>query len=310
MVKDATLSAASVTSATTTTPLLRDKKDGEPYWPLIGTKDDIPQWLQDNDFIVGGHPMPTHSYARSLRLWRCLHMETMNIWIHLIGSAAFVIAGFTLHQWTVLHDLHLTTGDKFSYGVSMTAGALCFSLSTAFHTLRSHSYHVHQRWGRLDIFGICLLALGSGSSATYYATYCDPNAQQVYWGLNAAAALAAGTALFDTGGGGNKMRVLRGGVFCALAVTALLPIFHGVMRLGWERACHEIGAQWYAAEGLILLVGVSLFVLRLPERLSPGTFDILGHSHQLHHICAVLGQACHVMALTRGYRFRSKYGKC
>eukprot|EP00071_Canis_lupus_P043864 XP_022277421.1 progestin and adipoQ receptor family member 6 [Canis lupus familiaris] len=37
-----------------------------------------------------------------------------------------------------------------------------------------------------------------------------------------------------------------------------------------------------------LLTGF-LFASHLPERLAPGRFDYIGHSHQLFHICAVLG---------------------
>jgi adiponectin receptor len=314
MVKDATtsptLSTATDSSVLSSTPIVRNKKDEAPYWPIIGTKDDIPQWLQDNDFIIGGHPMPTYSYKRSFRLWRCLHMETMNIWTHLVGGAAFIGAGIGLYRFAISRRLDLTTGDKFAFGISITAAATCFGLSTTFHTLRSHSYNVHHRWGRCDIFGICLLTLGGGSSATYYAARCDPIAQRVYWGLNASAALAAAVVLFDSGGGGNKMRTLRGGVFAALATTAMLPIFHGIGKLGWNRACTEIGAQWYLAEGLVLLFGVSMFVGRLPERLYPGSFDIWGHSHQIHHVAAAVGQACHVAALVVGCRFRHAHPEC
>ena len=313
MVKDATLSPVSATtdySATSNSPILRNAKDKGLYWPTIGTRNDIPRWLQDNDFIVGGHPMPTYSYQRSFRLWRCLHMETMNIWTHLLDSAAFIGAGVALYRYAVSKHLQLTTGDTFAFGISTTAAAMCFGLSTTFHTLRSHSYNIHHFWGRLDIFGICLLALGGGSSATCYAARCDPTAQRVYWSLNAVAAVAAAVVLFDTGGGGNKMRALRGGVFGVLALTAMLPIFHGIGKLGWERASIEIGGQWYLAEGLVLLLGVSCFVARLPERLSPGSFDIWGHSHQIHHVCAVIGQAFHLAALVTGYKFSHAHPWC
>ncbi|OAL54203.1 HlyIII-domain-containing protein [Pyrenochaeta sp. DS3sAY3a] len=313
MVTDATLSPASATtddSFASNAPIFPSKKDTQPYWPKIGTKDDIPGWLQDNDFIIGGHPMPTYSFRRSFRLWRCLHMETMNIWTHLLGSAAFLGAGITLHRFAVSKHLDLNLGDKFAFGISITAAAMCFGLSTTFHTLRSHSYNIHHFWGRLDIFGICLLAFGGGSSATYYAARCDPTAQRVYWSLNGVAALAAAVVLFDTGGGGNKMRTLRGATFSLLALTAMFPIFHGIGKLGWERACIEIGAQWYLAEGLILLFGVSCFVGRLPERLSPGSFDVWGHSHQIHHICAVIGQMFHVVALVTGYKFSHAHPSC
>lgn len=288
-----------------------DKPNELPYWPTIATKDQIPGWLRDNDYIVGGHPMPTFSYRRSFRLWRCLHMETMNIWTHLLGSAAFTAAGFYLHRQTkVSTTFNLGMGDQFAFGMSITSGAVCFALSTAFHTLRSHSYNVHHFWGKMDILGICVLALGGGSSATYYACYCDPIAQRVYWGLNACSGLGAAVVLFDTGGGGSKMRALRGGVFALLALSAMLPIYHRVGTLGWDEASRQIGVQWYLAEGLSLLLGLGLFVGRIPERLKPGAFDIWGHSHQLFHICAVAGTGFHVMGLMVGYKYRQAYSGC
>jgi adiponectin receptor len=156
----------------------------------------------------------------------------------------------------------------------------------------------------MDMLGICVLALGGGSSATYYVFFCNTTTQRVYWSLNACAAVAAALTLFDTGGGGSKMRTLRGSVFSGLAITAMLPIFHRIAIKGWSGACTEIGAQWYLAEGLALLLGVSLFFSRVLERLKPGTFDVWGHSHQLFHICAVVGTAFHIKALEVGFMYR------
>lgn len=103
---------------------------------------------------------------------------------------------------------------------------------------------------------------------------------------------------------------LRGGVFSLLGLFAMLPIFHSAGQMGWSRACVEIGAGWYLAEALTLLTGVGLFVSRIPERLSPGSFDIWGHSHQLFHVCAVLGGVFHAMALVTGYLYRQTHPVC
>ncbi|KAF2226798.1 hemolysin-III related-domain-containing protein [Elsinoe ampelina] len=297
--------------STPTTPTSVGKPDESAYWPEIASKDTIPGWLRDNDYIINGHPMPTLSYRRSFRLWRCLHMETMNIWTHLVGATGFIATGVGLYTSSSASSVgEPSAGDRFAFGISLTAAAVCFGLSTAFHTLRSHSYNVHHFWGKMDIFGICLLALGGGSSATFYAFYCNRRIQWIYWGLNTAAALGAAFTLFDTGGGGSKMRTLRGGVFSLLAAAAMLPIFHGVGVMGWAEACKQIGVQWYLAEGVSLLLGVGLFVGRLPERLSPGSFDIWGHSHQLFHVAAVVGTAFHVKALSVGYQYRSSVTGC
>ncbi|CAG8003615.1 unnamed protein product, partial [Penicillium nalgiovense] len=118
------------------------KPDNQSYWPTIGSKEQIPGWLRDNDYILEGHPMPTYSYKRSLRLWRCLHMETMNIWTHLLGSIAFITVALTLnHLVSVSKDLNFTRGDVFAFGSFLTSATICFSLSAGFHTLRSHSYN-------------------------------------------------------------------------------------------------------------------------------------------------------------------------
>lgn len=255
--------------------------------------------------------MPTYSYMRSLRLWRCLHMETMNIWTHLVGSAAVVAAGFAWYASSQTPaTLALSMGDHLAVGSSVTAAARCFGLSTTFHTLRSHSYNVHHFWGKMDILGICVLAVGSGASATYYACYCDETIRCLYWALNLGAGMAAAVALFDTGGGGRKMRTLRGGVFSLLAMSTMLPVFQRIGSLGWHEACRQIGAQWYLAEALTLLLGVGLFAGRLPERLSPGSFDIWGHSHQMFHLSILAGAAFHLLALLTGCKYRQAYPQC
>jgi adiponectin receptor len=140
-------------------------------------------------------------------------METMNIWIHFLGAAAFVAAGFMPYNYAgASSSLKIGMGDKFAFGISITAAAVCFGLSAIFHTLRSHSYNIHHLW-QDDIFGICVLAPGGGMSATHYAFHCNTIVRRIYWSLSLLSAVAAAVTLFDTGCGGSKMRTLRGSVF-------------------------------------------------------------------------------------------------
>ena len=282
-------------------PLLGTNEDNE-YWPRIAHRDEIPKWLRDNDYILTGHPMPTHSYKKSYRLWRCLHMETMNIWTHLFGSAAFVTTGIGLMSYS--KSMNANFDDVLAIGTSVACAAICFGLSATFHTLRSHSYDVHHFWGKMDILGICFLALGGGTSITYYAFYGQPIIQRTYWTLSIVSSAAAAFTLFDTGGGGSKMRTLRGGVFLLLTLSAMLPIFHCIFDIGWTQAQTQIGAQWFLAEAIALFVGMSAFVGRITERFSPGTFDTRCHSHQIHLSFAVVGTAFHLKALLTAYMFR------
>lgn len=303
MAKDAKASKPSPAPNTSQQP--SDKSAIEGYWPVIAHRDEIPKWLRDNDYLLTGHPMPTYSYRKSYRLWRCLHMETMNIWTHFLGSAAFVATGIGLYSYA--RDsarVQPAYGDLLAFGTSIASAAVCFGLSSTFHTLRSHSYDVHHFWGKMDILGICLLAFGGGTSVTYYAFYGNTFAQRFYWALNIISSAAAAWTLFETGGGGSKMRSLRGGVFSLLTISALLPIFYSSYRLGWRQACLKIGVQWLLAEGLALLIGVGTFVGRVPERFSPGAFDIWGHSHQIFHVCGVVATGFHLKALGAAYDYR------
>ena len=47
-------------------------------------------------------------------------------------------------------------------------------------------------------------------------------------------------------------------------------------------------APWLIA-GSFYLVGAALFVIRIPERLVPVKFDLVGSSHQIFHIFVVVG---------------------
>lgn len=59
-----------------------------------------------------------------------------------------------------------------------------------------------------------------------------------------------------------------------------------------------------------MLVGGCVFVVRVPERWRPGAFDVWGHSHQVFHLCAVVGAMCHFMALLKGYEYRKVNSAC
>lgn len=90
----------------------------------------------------------------------------------------------------------------------------------------------------------------------------------------------------------------------------MLSLLHSAGQMGWVKVCEQMGVNWYVAEGLALLVGVCLIVERIPERFSPGRFDIWGHSHQLFHVCAVMDGWFHLVALVTGYRYRQAFPRC
>ncbi|XP_069030504.1 membrane progestin receptor gamma-B isoform X3 [Embiotoca jacksoni] len=68
-----------------------------------------------------------------------------------------------------------------------------------------------------------------------------------------------------------------------------IPLFYRVFLCAGE-GCTDNDANilHYNHIALAFLTGF-LFATHLPERLAPGSFDYIGHSHQLFHVCGILG---------------------
>lgn len=86
-------------------------------------------------------------------------------------------------------------------------------------------------------------------------------------------------------------KVLRTGAFAYPFLFDNLPLFYRLgLCWGGDHSCGQEALSSSHAYHLVcaLLTGF-LFTSHLPERLAPGRFDYIGHSHQLFHVCAVLG---------------------
>ncbi|KXX76775.1 ADIPOR-like receptor IZH2 [Madurella mycetomatis] len=54
--------------------------------------DELPHWRRDNAFILSGYRQTSNSVRASLASLGYLHNESVNIWTHLLGAAAFTVA--------------------------------------------------------------------------------------------------------------------------------------------------------------------------------------------------------------------------
>ncbi|KAF6293400.1 progestin and adipoQ receptor family member 6 [Rhinolophus ferrumequinum] len=86
-------------------------------------------------------------------------------------------------------------------------------------------------------------------------------------------------------------KALRTGAFAYPFLFDNLPLFYRLgLCWGGSHSCGQEALSSSHGYHLVcaLLTGF-LFTSHLPERLAPGRFDYIGHSHQLFHVCAVLG---------------------
>ncbi|XP_016143317.1 membrane progestin receptor gamma-A isoform X2 [Sinocyclocheilus grahami] len=68
-----------------------------------------------------------------------------------------------------------------------------------------------------------------------------------------------------------------------------IPLFYRIFVCAGEGCTvNEANTVHYQHTSLAVLTGF-LFATHLPERLAPGSFDYIGHSHQLFHVFAIIG---------------------
>jgi adiponectin receptor len=175
-------------------------------------------------------------------------------------------------------------------------GAMFCLLSSSFcHLLSCHSSGLTYWLWRLDYAGIATMIATSFFPPVYYVFLCQPMWRHFY--LSAISLIGVFTVIismvpvFQTA----KYRPMRAIAFAAMGMSGIVPGAHKIIFFHHEPVCVE--TLWYEiGMGLCYLLGVVIYVTRIPERWKPGFFDIAGHSHQLFHILVIAGAYTHYRA--------------
>ncbi|ORY89636.1 hemolysin-III related-domain-containing protein [Leucosporidium creatinivorum] len=301
---------------------------------------EAPSFAQDNPYVRTGYRRELRSWKSCIySVVGYTHNETVNIWSHLVASAfAFLVlgvGGFGLLSrlqgddwwqgigsvkrgrigyralWTAVYPFpsaehpSVSHQDTFLFGLLFAGGALCFAFSAVFHTALAHSHEVVARTRRLDYLGIFLLGNACFLTNFYYGFHCDPHLQHFYTGL-----MTAGTGVgifvvvlsdeYQT----HDYRRLRAAVFVAVGMIAVFPFGHALIRYGWDESSKTMSFHWIALESLCYLLGALFYAERCPEIFSStGRFDLLGSSHQLFHILAVMGFMAQYAGASEAFRY-------
>lgn len=138
----------------------------------------------------------------------------------------------------------------------------------------------------------------------YYSFYCHPFERALYMGLITLLGLASVIIVLTPKYSTPKYRPVRAGLFVALGLSGVAPIVHGTMiTKGWHFLVEMLGIKYVMISGAVYIFGAMLYVAHIPERLSPGTFDLVGASHQLFHICVLIAAWLHWLSLRHNYVF-------
>lgn len=145
--------------------------------------------------------------------------------------------------------------------------------------------------------------------SVYYTFLCHPAARWLYLsGITAAGGLTLAMSLLSFFQD-NKWRTLRAASFATLGLFGVVPWAHVALRFPYsEVVWAALGMD--ALMGAAYLTGAVIYAGRVPEKWFPGRFDLFLHSHQIFHVCVILGAYCHYVGVLQLVRWRDASGGC
>lgn len=272
---------------------------------------DLPHWQRDNHHIHTGYRPASSSFLISFESLTYLHNETVNIYSHLVPALIAIPAAISLHNALAPRYETATDSDVLAFACFFAGAVFCLGMSATYHTISNHSPKVARIGNAFDYIGIVGLIVGSFVPSIYYGFYCLPHLQHRYWTMISTIGLGCITVSVFPQFRTPAWRPFRAAMFVGMGLSAIFPVLHGLKIFGVELMTQQIGLRWLLLQGGLYILGAGLYAARVPERLWPGEFDILGHSHQLFHFLVVCAAAAHLMGLLRAFDYRhSGAGGC
>ncbi|NXA50100.1 MPRGB protein, partial [Nothocercus julius] len=242
----------------------------------------VPQGYREQG-ILRGYREPRSSAAACLLSAFQMTNETLNIWTHFVPSWYFLwqLAAGPRRAWPFL-----------AYLLSCCLYPLASSCAHTFSTMSGRARHV------CYFFDYGALGTYSLGSALAYSAYVFP--REWLGGtfhlcyvpvavLNAA--LGTGLACYSRFLELERPRLSKASRTLAFAYPYLfdsIPLFYRLYVCAAE-GCTEAALALHGRHTALAFLTCFVFASHLPERLAPGRFDYIGHSHQVFHVCGVVG---------------------
>ncbi|KAG0367063.1 putative hemolysin-III channel protein Izh2 [Gamsiella multidivaricata] len=259
--------------------------------------------MQDNPAILTGYRRATYSYHKCLRSLGYLHNESVNIWSHLLGAVAFLIVA-PISYFKVLGVQDTIRWTDIAVLYAFLAGAIiCLSMSASFHTFSCHSEKVCSQWIRCDYLGIVFLIVGSYYPAIFYGFYCHQTWQILYISVISTLGALTIVAVMRPKFRSPQFRWVRSALFLAVGLSGLCPIIHGIILYGFAMAQHAIALNYMFCMGAAYVFGALIYGSRTPECFFPGKFDNFMASHQIFHVCVLIGCVVHFLGVIKAMTF-------
>lgn len=216
--------------------------------------------------------------------------ETLNFWTHFIPTLYFVWKFFSLSSTMPLFsDAYL-----FPLACHMVASCtypLASCLAHAFSCISPMATYV------CFFLDYAALSLYSWGAAILYYAYVFPESAFNTWYSQIFLPVAAANAIFSTFlacfsrfvDGPVLIVSLRLGAFVAPFVWDSIPLVYRLLTCDPDTdTCGESG-HYHLMQFCAVLAAAFFYASHIPERFAPGSFDIVGNSHNLLHLFSIIG---------------------
>ncbi|KAJ5588646.1 hypothetical protein N7537_011324 [Penicillium hordei] len=266
--------------------------------------EDLPHWQRDNHHIHTGYRPASSSFLSSFQSLGYVHNETVNIYTHLLPAMTAAPAAYWLYCLLSPRYRDAADSDILAFSCFFAGAAFCLGMSATYHTISNHSPMVARIGNALDYIGIVGLIVGSFVPSVFYGFYCVPNLQNRYWAMictiGLGCVIVSASPRFRT----PRWRPFRATMFVGMGLSAVFPVLHGIFLFGLDRMQQQIGLNWLVFQGFLYILGAGIYAARVPERLMPGKFDIVGSSHQIFHVLVVCAAVAHLTGLLKAFDYR------
>lgn len=269
--------------------------------------DELPHWQRDNQHILSGYRPASSSFLKSFHSWTYVHNETVNIYTHLLPSLITIPASFYLYSILSPRYESATHSDIIALSCFFAGAAFCLGMSATYHTISNHSPMVARIGNAFDYVGIVGLITGSFIPSIYYGFFCAQGLQIFYWTMISVIAVGCSAVAVIPRFRQPEWRFFRAGMFISMGLSALFPVCHGLLVYGRQQMRMQIGLDWVLLQGFLYILGAVIYAARVPERLRPGKYDILGSSHQIFHILVVCAAIAHLTGLLSAFDYRHSF---
>ena len=261
------------------------------------TVDKIPDQYKE-PFILTGYRQPYSSFLDCIVSGFRLNNETFNIWTHFIPFVVFIFYfwnTFPSQLWP-LSAIEPRYYPLLSEQVSVLAYLLCSSIAHTFNCMSPKTRHT---CFYIDYMAICMFGSGTASATFYYLRPLNLNfflykSANLFIGLNSLLCLGVAYVLCKSRHKWEKQKYLvRTLAFLTLFIYTHAPSLYRSAECATTGNECTLGLKYLLILWITFLGAAFFNASRLPERIFPKTFDIVGHNHQLMHTLSAFGTLAH-----------------